>query len=201
MNREYLGFFGAFNPPTNAHIRLAEFALKATGAKRVLFIPSKENYIRDFQGKDRAYGDRERLEMLRLAAETRPWMEVSDVEILQESQPRTYETLCRLRDAGKDAALLVGSDKLPELAEIWAHVDEIAREFGIVVLTRGADMCARMIRESAYLTSLSPYLKILETPADTRNISSTLVRSRVAQMKELQREIGAMVPQEILDLL
>ncbi len=201
MNREYLAFFGAFNPPTNAHIRLAEFAMKATGVKGVLFIPSKENYIRDFQGKDYAYGDRERLEMLRLTAEKRPWMEVSDVEILQKSQPRTYETLCRLRDAGKEASLLIGSDKLPELAEIWAHVDEIAREFGIVVLTRGADMCGRMIRESAYLTSISPYLTILETPVETRNISSTLVRSRVAQMKEIRREIGGMVPEEILDLL
>ncbi len=201
MNKEYLGFFGAFNPPTIAHIHLAEFALKATGAKKVLFVPSKENYIRGFQGKDHAYGDGERLEMLRLVAETRPWMEVSDVEILRESQPRTYETLCRLRDNGKEAALLVGSDKLPELAEVWAHVDEIAREFGIVVLTRGADMCARMIRESAYLTSLSPYLKIIETPEETRNISSTLVRSRVARMKELKKEIGAMVPGEILDLL
>ena len=201
MNKEYLAFFGAFNPPTNAHIRLAEFALNAMGAKRVLFVPSKANYIRDFQGKDYAYGDRERLDMLRLAAGSRPWMEVSDIEILQEKQPRTYETLCRLRDEGKDAVLLIGSDKLPELAEIWAHVDEIAREFGIAVLTRGADMCGRMIRESAYLTSIAPYMTILETPEETRNISSTLVRSRVAQMKELRREIGSMVPSEILELL
>ena len=201
MNKEYLAFFGAFNPPTNAHIRLAEFAVKATGAKKALFIPSKTNYIRDQQGKDYAYGDRERLRMLRVAAETRPWMEVSDIEILQDSQPRTYETLCRLRDTGKDAALLIGSDKLPELEEFWAHVDEIAREFGIVVLTRGADMCGRMIRESAYLTSISPYMTVLETPEETRNISSTLVRSRVARMKELRREIGSMVPEEILGLL
>ncbi len=196
-----LAFFGAFNPPTNAHIHLAEFAVKALGAEKALFIPSKSAYIRDEQGKEHAYTDRERLEMLRLAAEHRPWMEVTDMEILQQSQPRSYDTLCGLREKGVDAALLMGSDKLPELEHKWMHVEKIAREFGIVVLTRGSDECREMIRESAYLTALAPYLTILETPKETRNVSSTQVRARIARIRELQNEVRAMVPEEIIRLL
>ncbi len=196
-----LAFFGAFNPPTAAHLALAEFAMKQTGAESVLFVPSKSQYIRVTQGKDFAYGETQRLEMLRRAAENRPWMEVTDIEIRMEEQPRTYETLCRLREKGQEASLLIGSDKLAEMETGWRHVEEIAREFGITVLTRGADECGRMIRESAFLAALSPWITVLETPTETRNISSTAVRIRMAEIRALQAEIGGMVPEEILPLL
>ncbi len=199
--KKTLAFFGAFNPPTVAHLELAEFAMKRTGAERVLFVPSKSRYIRVKQGKDFAYGEEQRLEMLRRAAESRPWMEVTDIEIRMEEQPRTYETLCRLREKGREATLLVGSDKLAEMETGWRHVEDIAREFGIAVLTRGADECGRMIRESAFLSGLSPWITVLETPAETRNVSSTAVRTRMAEIRALRAEIGGMVPEEILPLL
>ena len=199
--KETLAFFGAFNPPSIAHLRLAEFALGRTGAKRVLFVPSRAAYIRDTQGKDFAYGDEARLEMLRRAAETRPWMEVTDLEIRQEAQPRTYDTLCRLREAGRDATLLMGSDKLPELETGWLHVEEIAREFGIAVLTRGADECRRMLREDPFLAGLADGIRVIETPAETREISSTRVRQLVREIREAQEELRGMVDPAILPLL
>ena len=186
-----LAFFGAFNPPTAAHLGLAEFALRETGREQVIFVPSKSVYIRDEQGKDFAYSDAQRLSMLEKAAETRPWMKVFDWEMRQPRQPRSYETLCQLRREGIQASLLFGSDKLPELEHGWLHVREIAEEFGIVCLTRGADECRRMIEEDPYLKTLSPLIIILDTPAETRGISSTQVRMLV-------RELGELVPGEIL---
>ena len=75
--------------------------------------------------------------MLRAAAASRPWMRVEDWELREERQPRSYDTLCHLRSRGETAALLMGSDKLPELEHGWLHVPEIAAEFGIVCLARG----------------------------------------------------------------
>ena len=46
-----LAFFGAFNPPTIAHVSLAEFALRAAGREQVIFVPSKSVYIRDEEEK------------------------------------------------------------------------------------------------------------------------------------------------------
>ena len=69
---ETLAFFGAFNPPTVAHIRLAEFAMREAGAQNVLFVPSKSGYIRDSQQKDFAFQDEDRLAMLDKIAKTRP---------------------------------------------------------------------------------------------------------------------------------
>ena len=196
-----LAFFGAFNPPTAAHLELARFALEAAGREKAVFVPSRSDYIRNAQGKDFAYDGGQRLAMLRAAAETRPWMDVTDWELRQENQPRTYRTLCHLREDGYDAALLMGSDKLPELEHGWLFVEEIAREFGIVCLTRGSDECGRMIRENPYLRSLAPYIRILETPEETRNVSSTQVRRLVREIREKQEELERITPPEILPLL
>ncbi len=196
-----LAFFGAFNPPTVAHLSLADFARVQCGAERVIFVPSKAAYIRGDQGKDRAYTDAQRLAMLRAAAARRPWMEVSDWELRQDRQPRTYDTLCRFREAGCAPALLMGSDKLSELETGWRHVEEIAREFGIVCLARGSDACEKMIRESPFLSALSPWIRILETPGETRHVSSTAVRRRVAELRALEAELRTLVPPEILPLL
>ncbi len=196
-----LAFFGAFNPPTTAHLEAARFALEKTAAEQVVFVPSRAVYIREDQGKDFAYSDGQRLEMLRRAAESRPWMAVSDWEMRQDHQPRTYETLCRLREEGYDAALLMGSDKLPELEHGWLHVEEITREFGIVCMARGRDECGRMIREDPYLRTLAPYIRVLEPPEETRHMSSTQVRRLVREIRGKQAELERMVAPEILPLL
>ena len=196
-----LAFFGAFNPPTVAHLRLAEFALRETGRAQVIFVPSKAVYIRDEQGKDFAYSDEQRLNMLRRTAQARPWMRVTEWEMQQLRQPRTYETLCHLRDGGIEASLLLGSDKLPELEHGWRNVEKIAREFGIVCLSRGEDRSEEMIEKDAYLHSLAPYITVLHTPDETKAVSSTAVRRRVAEIQRIKKEISAMVPPEILALL
>ena len=199
--RRVLAFFGAFNPPTVAHIEVARCAMEATGREGVVYVPSKSVYIRDEQGKDFAFSDWQRLEMLRRAAESRPWMAVTDLELRSEEQPRTYDTLCRLRDEGYDPALLIGSDKLGELEHIWRHVEDIGREFGFVCVGRGADECAAMIRSDPYLASLSGYIQLVETPDALRDVSSTAVRRRLGQIRALWGEVCDLVPREALPLL
>lgn len=199
--KRVIAFFGAFNPPTIAHIEAARVAMEATGREGVVYVPSKSVYIKGEQGKDFAYSDWQRLEMLRRAAESRPWMAVTDWEMQAEAQPRTYDTLCHLRDGGYEPALLIGSDKLAELEHGWRHVEEIAREFGFVCTSRGADECEEMIRRDPYLSSLKRYIQVVETPAILRDVSSTAVRQRLTRIRNLWREVNALVPQEVLPML
>ncbi|MBP5727650.1 MAG: nicotinate (nicotinamide) nucleotide adenylyltransferase, partial [Clostridia bacterium] len=195
--KKALAFFGAFNPPTTAHIELARYAMEQTGRETVVFVPSRSAYIREEQGKDYAYSDRARLAMLRAAREKRPWMAVTDYELTLDHQPRSYETLCRLKEEGYDAALLMGSDKLTELETGWKYVREIAEEFGIVCMERAGDDCGKIIRSSAFLTELMPYITVLKTPEETKNISSTQVRELITRGETPE----GLVPGEILDLL
>ena len=180
-----LAFFGAFNPPTVAHIDLAKAALDMTDAEKVVFVPSKSTYISDVQHKDYAFSDSERLEMLNAAALLRPWMLVSGIEICRETQPRTYDTLCALREMGFSPSLLIGSDKLPELEHGWRHVKEIAKEFGIVCLCRGDDDCERMICEDEYLHSIAKFIKIIKTPDNMHFVSSTAARQSITDAKDM----------------
>ena len=199
--KRVLAFFGAFNPPTIAHIEAARLAMEATGREGVVYVPSKAVYIRDEQEKDFAYSDRQRLEMLRRAADSRPWMAVSDWELRQKTQPRTYDTLCHLRDEGYAPALLIDSDKLPELEHGWRHVEDIAREFGFVCNGRGKDECEAMIREDPYLSTLSDFIEVVRASDRLRGVSSTGVRRRLAKIRALEREVRALVPNEVLPLL
>ena len=223
--KHVLAFFGAFNPPTAAHLALAQYAMEQTGREGVLFVPSKSVYIKEAQGKDFAYGEEERLEMLRLTARLRPWMQVVDWEIRADRQPRTYRTLTHLREEGYEPVLLFGSDKLAELEREWMHVEEICREFGIVCMARGEDSCRSFIEADPYLQTLAPWIRVLDTPAEFRHISSTQVRRQVTRLRELQKgrtdagddplrtlqtenslrdlqeELSRMVPEEILPQL
>ena len=199
--KKALVFFLAFNPPTSAHLELARAAAEAVGIENVLFVPSRMDYIRTEQQKSFAYSNEERLNMLEAAAENRPWMLVTDCELQEPVQPRTYHTLLKLREEGYDPTLLLGSDKLPEFEHGWLYVEEIAREFGIVCMARGEDDVDAMIAEDPYLNSLSPFIRVLKLDPAFRGVSSTEVRKKVLEVRDILDEIKGMVPPEIYPLL
>ncbi len=190
-----LAFFGAFNPPTAAHIDLAEFAMKALGRDHVIFVPSQSTYISGFQGKDYAFSNEERLSMLNTVAAARPWMRVCDWEMKQEKQPKTYETLCHLREEGECPSLLLGADKLIELETKWQFTREISDEFGIVCMDRGADNCEEIIRGSEFLRSLN--LTRVNVPDEYHSISSTEARKYLRQIQEAKDALKDILPPEL----
>ena len=196
-----LMFGGAFNPPTVAHIELADYARKAVGADTVIFVPTKNAYIADEQHKDYVFSDAERLSMLEEISGTHAWMKVSHYEIDSEVQPRTYQTLCHLKEEGYDCQLLMGSDKLPELEHGWKYVDQITREFGIVCMERSADDVEAILHKDPYLSTLIPYIRVLPTPSETRHVSSTAVRALLSELQASWRKLKTMVPEEISEAM
>ncbi len=192
-----LVFCGAFNPPTLAHIGAAHASLLSSGLEQVVFVPSRAEYIRKSQHKDFAFGDAQRLWLLQEIAAVHPWMRVSSIELDMDHQPRTYETLCRLRDRdGLHGMLLLGSDKLPELDHLWRYVPEMAREFGIACMPRQGEDCQAVIKASPFLTALGDGLRVLDVDTSAYNgISSTRVRALLGQMQELAESCAALLPE------
>lgn len=193
-----LAFFGAFNPPTRAHIDLAELSMHEAGAEKVIFVPSKSSYILGFQKKGFAFSDEDRLNMLKKISQNRLWMRFTDIELKQEQQPRTYETLCRLREMGESPSLLLGADKLPELDCLWTHVREISDEFGIVCMERGDIDCEAMIRENPFLQKLN--IKIVHVPSNYKTISSSQVREALSQLYNIKQVLQELLPPELSSL-
>ena len=209
-------FAGAFNPLTVAHLAAAQQALREVRQTdpevgTVVFVPSRMGYIGGEQHKDAVIPDDLRYRMLRLAAGRRTWMQVSDIELRADAQPRTYTTLCRLRDEENvQGMLLMGSDKLGELQTVWRHVDKIGREFGIVVMSRSHADTDRILDGDDYLRGLRPYIRVVDSPESIQDVSSTRVRALLSRLQEEQngekrrallREIRALIPDEILPVL
>ncbi|MGM9941220.1 MAG: nicotinate-nicotinamide nucleotide adenylyltransferase [Bulleidia sp.] len=178
MSRGLL-FGGAFNPPTIAHLDGAYQAMMESGKDYVMFVPSKSQYIRFDQKKDMVYPDEVRLDMLRLCAKEREWMKVSDHEIRCESQPRTYETLCALKQQGYDCALLFGSDKLQEFSTAWRYTKEIAEQFGIVCMSRNSLDTQAIIEHDPLLMKLKEWIQVVEIPEQYQRVSSSDVRRMI----------------------
>ncbi len=193
-----LAFFGAFNPPTKAHIDLAEFAMRETGRDDVIFVPSKMEYIRYEQKKDYAFSDKSRLAMLDRIASNRSWMRYTDIEMHQMSQPRTYHTLCMLRDLGENLTLLLGADKLTELETQWQFIPEISAEFGIICLGRSGIDCDAIVQASPFLRSLN--LRLVRVPEQYKNVSSTRARECLFHLTQLGTELKNILPQELASL-
>ena len=193
-----LAFFGAFNPPTRAHIGLAEFAWQETGSKDVIFVPSKSTYITEDQKKSFAFSDEDRIDMLKRIADNRSWMRWTDIEMRQSEQPRTYNTLCMLRDLGETPSLLLGADKLEELEHLWRNVNKIAEEFGIVCMDRSDIDCESVIQNSPFLTSLN--IRVVHVPSAYKNISSSQIRASLLQLYNVQKTLQELLPQELTDL-
>ena len=196
--RRSLAFFGAFNPPTRAHIDLAAYAMKATGRDDVIFVPSKTEYIRYEQKKDYAFSDESRLQMLARIAQNRPWMRYTDIEMQQSRQPKTYRTLCALRDRGENPSLLLGADKLNELEHEWQFIPEISSEFGIVCLGRSGIDCEGIIRNDPFLSSLN--IELVTPPAEYKDISSTRARQCLFHITQMAGELRDILPPELMNI-
>ena len=217
--KKVLAFFGAFNPPTRAHLELARLCAGQTGRDGVIFVPSKMDYIQNDQHKDFSFSDEDRYRMLQSACMGDPSLMVCDWELKQPHQPRTYETLCHLRDEGFSPSLLMGSDKLPELEHGWLYVPEIVREFGIVCMSRDLQNVKSILHEDPFLHGLSGGIQVVESPAAYQTISSTRVRrilkeiarlktlpgpadeAALQQIQEKKAALAGLVPEPVLDIL
>ena len=200
--KKVLAFFGAFNPPTKAHVDLAKLAMEQTGHEAVIFVPSKSSYIIEEQKKEFAFSDEERLDMLHEIYRHVPWMDFCMRDLVLEEQPCTYDTLKYIRDVlHYNPTLLIGADQFNNMEKHWKYVPKIAEEFGIVVLTRSFFSLSCESNSSLFYKGIAPYVKIIQTPAYYGNISSTSARHALCEAKAYLKELKEKVPREVYDYL
>lgn len=164
-------FGGSFDPIHVGHLSLASAVCESGLASEVWFMVSPQNPHK--QGCSMT-DENVRLNMVRLATEGNPAFKASDFEFSLPRPSYTINTLNALELAYPDRefVLLIGADNW-EKFDHWYKGDEILSRFGVIVYPRGNGDVPELPAGVSWL------------PATLYNVSSTMVRDRVAAGKEI----------------
>lgn len=189
MKKQIAIFGGCFNPPLNSHFSLAEQILNEhQNIEKILFVPVSNKY-----DKKGLIDDKHRYNMLKLICDKNPKFDISRIEMDNERQLFTIETLIELQKEYPEIELvfITGSDNLKEL-EKWQKADELVEKFKLMILERADDNMENIINSSQFLMKnadsfINANLKLRS------NLSSTFVRESI----KLGKSIKYLIPVEI----
>ena len=169
-------FGGSFNPPHVGHIQSAVYAAEQLGLDRLLLVPAWQT-----PGKNMPDASPEqRLAMLRLAVRGQEKLTVSDLELRQEQECYTCDTVrtVQAQYPGAEIYLLLGTDMFLKFRQ-WRHSPELLRTVTLTALRRGDKKEASALEgEAKILTERGGKVLLLDNPV--LPISSTQVRRLLA---------------------
>ena len=186
---------GTFDPVQNAHIAIAEEALRCGKVDKVIFIPARLNPHK-LEGPSAS--DAHRLQMLIDATKNNSRFEVSDIELRRPEGPSySYDTVHELRQRHVvpiKLFFIAGSDAVSGLPR-WHRVHELFQELdGFLVFPRKEDIISVISALNGFF-SREECRKIFPLPlAQTlQEISATEIRTRLKS----NGSIGGLVPNEV----
>ena len=193
MKKGILG--GTFDPIHNGHLYLAENAYREFGLDLVFLMPANVPYFKTVTGHvtDASL----RLEMTKLAAGEKPFLRVSDFELMREGNTYTAVTLESLKALHPEDELyfIMGADSLYKI-EKWYKPEIIFSN--AVILCAGRRDDAAEISLDEKITQLKE--KFSESKPDIRkmscgniDISSTMIREMISKGED----ISSMVPRSV----
>ena len=182
-NKKIIAIFGgSFNPPLNSHFSLAEQMVNEyKEIEKVVFVPVSSNYAKKGLAENE-----HRYNMLKMACVKNDDFEVSDIELLQDRQLHTLETLELLKKEYPNNTLYftIGTDNLKELSTWWT-AEELVSKYKIFVIERDEDIMNDIIENDEFLKrNQASFIKVKENIRS--NISSTFVRDKIKQGKSIR---------------
>ncbi len=175
-------FGGSFNPPLNSHFSLAQQIVNEyENIEKVIFVPVNSKYQ-----KEGLLENEHRYNMLKLVCDKNKDFIVSDIELKQERQLHTIETLELLQKQYPDNIICftIGTDNLREIST-WGDAKKLVTNFKILVLERDEDSMDEIIKQDTFLLEHKDcFIKLKENIRS--NISSTFVREKIKRGKSIR---------------
>lgn len=164
---------GTFNPIHNGHLALAKTAVETFALDKVIFIPT---YIPPHKADENIADAEDRLSMVKFAICGNDKFEILRLEINRRKTSYSIDTISYLKKIyPKDTELffLMGSDSANSL-DTWKDIDKI--------LT----LCKFIVGTRPHYTLETKYKDIEIMPMTPVDISSTEIRQRVKEDKDIQ---------------
>ena len=192
---ERIGIYGGtFNPPHIGHMNAAAHAIRALNLERLLLIPDRVAPHKPLP--EGSPTPDQRLEMLKIAAESCPGAEVCDLEMHRGGPSYTYETVEQLSKLYPDGelVLIMGTDMFLSF-HTWKYPERITALASLAVLYRG-DRNERdaVAMKKAEMEAAGVAVTLVENPVTV--ISSTQMRRLLAF-----RCAGELLPEGVLDYI
>ena len=188
---------GSFNPVHVAHLIVAEEVRDQLRLDKVVLIPAR---VQPHKPAAELADADHRLEMVCLAVEGNPALEVSDIELLREGPSYSVDTMRELREgaaADDELFFIIGSDTVCELPA-WKDVRRLVQLCDFVVVSRpGWALEELKTIESAIGSEAVRRMAELRVEVPPLGISSTDIRRRVRQ----GRPIRYMVPNGVAEYI
>ena len=181
---------GTFNPIHNGHLHIVEEFRRGLGLDRVLLIPTR---VPPHKAAPDLASAGERFAMCRLAAQGKPWLELSDIEMRREGKSYTAETLEELSALYPQDQfyLLMGEDMFLTL-DRWYRPETIFSLASVCTTPRSPDGLDALRQKALEYTEQFQARCFLEH-IPYLPISSTQVRQAVARGED----ISGLVPQAV----
>ena len=194
---------GTFDPVHYGHLDAAAAAQAALALDQVIFLPSHVPPHRQVNPRASAY---HRFALLALAIQDHRRFRVSEDELTREGPSFTVDTLRRLHERGHQPSQLffiLGVDAFADIAT-WREFPAVLDAAHFVVVTRpGTSLDAALARNPTLASRMRTDDRkctgtgIFFVSADTRDVSSTAIRARLAAGQAIDDLVPAAVAAHI----
>ena len=197
MDKKIIAVFGgSFNPPINSHVSLAKQIVKKNkDVEKLIFVPVSTKYQ-----KSKLASDEHRYNMLKLICDNEDKLEVSDIELIQDKQLYTIETLDLLKQQyGElyEVWFVMGTDNLKEI-DTWNSSERLLKEYKIIVLERENDILEQINKNNKFLKEYKESLIKIKGIEKTF-LSSTMIREKIKKGEQIDEYIPISIKKYIYD--
>lgn len=174
-------FFGSFNPIHVGHLIIANIMAQNTDLNSVWFVVSPHNPLKKNKTLLHEF---DRYDMVRMAINENPKLNVTDIEFHMPRPSYTIDTLTYLTEKHpkNQFVLIIGEDNLVDFPK-WKNYQKILENFPLYVYPRPE------VKESELKNH--PQVKMVDAPL--LDISATFIRDTIKK----NHSIRYLVPEEV----
>ncbi len=179
-------FFGSFNPVHVGHLIIANTIANQPSIDRVWFVVSPQN---PFKEKKSLLHEFDRYDLIKMAIEDSPQLDVSNIEFSMPKPSYTIDTLTQLKEQfpSYEFSIIMGSDNLGDLHK-WKNYEAILKYYEVIIFPRPHYVMPKKYQNH-------PSIHVLQVPL--LDISATYIRKQIQSGKNIRFLVSDVVKDRI----